>query len=250
MLWHICLSADPVPLIDLPSICYFRSAVMDNRPTILIFARSAAVEAQTKWSHLPKRAATQLSAHLLQATIRTVEASGYNFLIIDESLQHGTHFGARITAAIATVRSIHGSLIIIGGDCPGLTTDTLHNAADSLKQCGLVLGPDRSGGVYLIGLDKATYASIDWSIVQWQTSSVYRDLADQHDHAVLQVLTDIHTVDDVRQASFYDEVSSQLAATILSLLVVLTPHLRIVHNLVGMESGAGIQQRGPPAAAA
>ncbi len=47
--------------------------------------------------------------------------------------------------------------VIIGADIPGITTDILQQAFDTLQKKELVLGPATDGGYYLIGLQNACY---------------------------------------------------------------------------------------------
>ncbi|BFM41037.1 TIGR04282 family arsenosugar biosynthesis glycosyltransferase [Synechocystis sp. LKSZ1] len=43
-------------------------------------------------------------------------------------------------------------VVIIGTDCPGLTTELLQQAFQYLSDCDVVLGPAEDGGYYLLGL--------------------------------------------------------------------------------------------------
>ena len=43
-------------------------------------------------------------------------------------------------------------VVIVGSDCPGLTSEILRKAFDGLADHDLVLGPAEDGGYYLIGL--------------------------------------------------------------------------------------------------
>jgi rSAM/selenodomain-associated transferase 1 len=46
-------------------------------------------------------------------------------------------------------------VVLIGTDCPGITSDTLASAFKALRHNDLVLGPASDGGYYLIGLSRA-----------------------------------------------------------------------------------------------
>jgi glycosyltransferase A (GT-A) superfamily protein (DUF2064 family) len=223
---------------------------VNSQTAILIFARRTRAEAQRKWRLLSERAGTQLSTRLLERTIRTVQASGYDYILVDDSLQQGSTFGDRISHAIADVLSSYESTIVVGADCPGLTVESLHTAASRVRETGLVLGPDRRGGVYLIGLTRTTYSNIDWSSIQWQTKNVYRDLSAQHTCLTLGIQTDINNAGDISRSIYYKEISGPLASHLLSLTIakrsilrhdsLVTHRRRIFYSL----------QRGPPAIAA
>ena len=45
-----------------------------------------------------------------------------------------------------------GALVLIGTDCPALTTTVLRRAFEALEHSDVVFGPARDGGYYLVGL--------------------------------------------------------------------------------------------------
>jgi rSAM/selenodomain-associated transferase 1 len=70
--------------------------------------------------------------------------------------------GARMHAAVAAAS---GSTLVIGADCPALTTAYLHEAADALPDHDAVLIPAEDGGYVLIGLRRpcgALFSGIAW----------------------------------------------------------------------------------------
>jgi rSAM/selenodomain-associated transferase 1 len=75
--------------------------------------------------------------------------------------------GARMARSFATACQHNSAVILIGTDCPELTTDILNQAFD-LLQSGrdLVLGAAIDGGYYLIGMREyhpELFVDIDWS---------------------------------------------------------------------------------------
>jgi len=66
-------------------------------------------------------------------------------------------------------------VVIIGIDCPGVTSDILTSAFESLKDNQLVLGTAADGGYYLVGLQKSA-ASLAlpklFTNINWGTSEV------------------------------------------------------------------------------
>ncbi|WP_116125262.1 TIGR04282 family arsenosugar biosynthesis glycosyltransferase [Lewinella sp. IMCC34183] len=68
-------------------------------------------------------------------------------------VQVGNDLGERMAAAVdhAFVRN-QGKVIIIGSDCPGVTTELLRRALDELDTHELVIGPAVDGGYYLMGM--------------------------------------------------------------------------------------------------
>ncbi|UYZ64391.1 TIGR04282 family arsenosugar biosynthesis glycosyltransferase [Hymenobacter weizhouensis] len=92
--------------------------------------------------------------------------------------------------------------VIIGTDCPGLTTDHLRAAFTALATHDLVLGPAADGGYYLLGM-KQLWPNL-FELKAWSTASVRADtLADARRLGLrvhqLPQLHDIDTADDLRR---------------------------------------------------
>ena len=67
--------------------------------------------------------------------------------------QVGGDLGARMEYAFAEAfRTGAEKVVLVGTDCPGITTTILRSALNLLGLFDLVLGPARDGGYYLIGL--------------------------------------------------------------------------------------------------
>ena len=81
--------------------------------------------------------------------------------------QQGDDLGARLLAATASAFGRGARrVIVIGGDCPGLTRDLLEAAAAAAASADVVLGPAADGGYYLIGLrgpQPMLFTDIPWS---------------------------------------------------------------------------------------
>jgi rSAM/selenodomain-associated transferase 1 len=75
--------------------------------------------------------------------------------------------GARMAQAFAeTFAAGAGRVVIIGTDCPGLSTELLQQAFDQLLHHELVVGPADDGGYYLLGMNKLEaelFSNKDWS---------------------------------------------------------------------------------------
>jgi uncharacterized protein len=90
--------------------------------------------------------------------------------------------GERMALSIETaLQAGHDRVIIIGTDCPGLTTDILQLAFEQLHDRDLVLGPAIDGGYYLIGLRRfmpELFVGISWgtSTVRQQTIEIATEL--------------------------------------------------------------------------
>jgi uncharacterized protein len=109
--------------------------------------------------------------------------------------------GDRLTTATQTAfNSGAKKVIIIGTDCPGLNTDRLLQAFQSLQTHELVIGDAIDGGYYLIGLQKFTpqlFQGITWGTAQVrsQTLAIAQKLGLTTTH--LPPLSDIDRPEDL-----------------------------------------------------
>lgn len=72
--------------------------------------------------------------------------------------------GARM---VATVSNAAGPVLVIGTDCPALSVDRLHEAADALATCDVVVIPAEDGGYGLIGMKRLhpeLFSDMTWSV--------------------------------------------------------------------------------------
>lgn len=80
--------------------------------------------------------------------------------------QVGGDLGERMFNAIrSALRAGHRRVVLIGVDCPVMTTDYLHDAFDKLHHADLVLGPVEDGGYVLIGMraeHSMLFEGINW----------------------------------------------------------------------------------------
>lgn len=114
------------------------------------------------------QAALNIYRQLLEQTLRQISISGLPFTLFaaaqsDEltelayhyggavALQHGDGLGERMAAAFFAMHNLAGSVILIGTDCPVLTSEHLLSAQQALEQSRVVLGPAEDGGYWLIG---------------------------------------------------------------------------------------------------
>lgn len=96
----------------------------------------------------------------------------------------------------------HTPVVIIGADCPELSTDLLAKAFDALAGHDAVLGPANDGGYYLLGLREPLPALFDHKA--WSTSSVLAaTVADLEHHRrrchLLPELVDVDTKEDLER---------------------------------------------------
>ena len=88
--------------------------------------------------------------------------------------QCGNDLGERMHHALTTALQKYAYVVLIGTDCPTLTTHYLHQALDALQQgAHAVLGPAADGGYVLIGARQSP-ASL-FSGIPWGTASVLNE---------------------------------------------------------------------------
>ena len=121
--------------------------------------------------------------------------------------------GARLAGACAAAfASGATAVVVMGSDCPQLSSAIITEAFAKLAECDLVLGPARDGGYYLIGLRRSRlqlFAGIDWGtdLVLEQTLTAARRLG--LDTQQLVVLDDVDRPADLDLArSFLGETDS------------------------------------------
>jgi rSAM/selenodomain-associated transferase 2/rSAM/selenodomain-associated transferase 1 len=82
--------------------------------------------------------------------------------------QVGGDLGARMDNGFAQAfRAGADKVVLVGTDCPGITSTILRNAFDLLGFFDLVLGPARDGGYYLIGLRREApelFCDVPWGM--------------------------------------------------------------------------------------
>ena len=90
------------------------------------------------------------------------------------SVQQGATFGARLKHEAEKVFTKgYENLLIIGNDCPQLDSSLLEKAANLCEAGKTPLGPTEDGGIYLIGLSKSTFESLDFENLPWETSDLF-----------------------------------------------------------------------------
>jgi rSAM/selenodomain-associated transferase 1 len=84
---------------------------------------------------------------------------------IQFKLQKGDNLGNKMANAIVTSLQYYSKVIIVGSDCPNISTDTLAKARDALNKTDVVLGPAEDGGYVLIGasnFNESIFNNVAW----------------------------------------------------------------------------------------
>jgi rSAM/selenodomain-associated transferase 1 len=120
---------------------------------------------------------------------------------VDLYSQQGKDLGERMLRAFQETMVDHTHAVLIGSDCPGISSDILDRAGLTLASGNdAVIGPSRDGGYYLIGLRRMNAGL--FKDMPWGTERV-ADITRQHlrengwSWTELPVLRDIDTISDL-----------------------------------------------------
>jgi len=87
--------------------------------------------------------------------------------------QKGRDLGERMYGAFKTAFLDCEEALLIGSDIPDLPLPLLHEAFESLKTHGAVIGPAKDGGYYLIGFSARTILAAPFIGVEWGSPTVF-----------------------------------------------------------------------------
>ncbi|MBK9270399.1 MAG: TIGR04282 family arsenosugar biosynthesis glycosyltransferase [Saprospiraceae bacterium] len=107
--------------------------------------------------------------------------------------------GKRMLTAFQDQEQSSERMLLIGSDCPYLTSAAILKAMDALDKVDVVIGPSNDGGYYLIGMKKVIpelFLNKNWS-----TDTLYRETIETLDalnfsHQSLDMLADIDHLED------------------------------------------------------
>ncbi len=110
--------------------------------------------------------------------------------------------GERMRAALQTGLAEAERVVLVGSDCPGITTEYLNQAFDALRQREVVIGPAEDGGYVLIGMTRlipAVFHGIPWStgLVRERTEAILQ--TERVDYQLLSLLWDVDRPKDLRR---------------------------------------------------
>lgn len=125
-----------------------------------------------------------------------IEGDAWSAEKYHKGVQRGADLGDRMLNAFKDAFDQGAErAVIIGSDCPGVTTALLETALNSLKEKDVVIGPALDGGYYLLGMN-ALYPSL-FEDIAWSTAAVADQTRQQAEKANLSIaeLTPLSDVD-------------------------------------------------------
>lgn len=125
-----------------------------------------------------------------------------------KQLQHGNDLGERMQHAFSFLFELdYERVLIIGSECPQLSTDHLNNAFELLETHDVCIGPVDNGEYYLLGLHAIHPAF--FSNKAWGTNTVYNSTLNDAKEAGLSVAA-IEKLRDVSTSKDWLELKEML----------------------------------------
>ena len=192
-------------------------------PTILVFLKApqpGAVKTRLA-SDLGNQTACDVYRHLALATLKQIPENWPTRIYFSPAdareemrqwlgnsvslhPQSEGNLGKRLTAACQeSFADGAESVILLGGDCPTITTEHLHLAAQALEKKQPVIGPAKDGGYWLLGLYKHSpkiFEDICWSSETVFHSTMERFSTLNLHPTQLETLEDIDDLDSLNRA--------------------------------------------------
>ncbi|TVQ67296.1 MAG: glycosyltransferase [Balneolaceae bacterium] len=129
--------------------------------------------------------------------------------LFKKRVQCGGGLGERMRNAFKTVfEEGYTKAVIIGSDCPYLTSVLIENAFTALEKHTLVVGPALDGGYYLLGmkqLHEELFRDMPWSTRGVLKATLKRAERSGYSVALLPELGDIDTKEDLERWGGYAE---------------------------------------------
>ncbi|WP_291778476.1 TIGR04282 family arsenosugar biosynthesis glycosyltransferase [Cecembia sp.] len=120
--------------------------------------------------------------------------------ILKGCLQNGKDLGEKMESAFEEIfYKGFKQAVIIGTDCPEITTEIIYNAFNKLNSFDVVLGPAKDGGYYLLGMKQIfheLFKNIPWSTSEVLETTIAHAIQEQISYTTLETLSDIDTAQD------------------------------------------------------
>ena len=227
---------------------------MRSSTALLLFTRTASQEAAAKkFVRSDKIMSEKVSQRLIEHSLRQVKESGLPYFVISPKKQRGSSFGERFTNAVEEVFSKgYHHAIAIGSDAPQITSGLLIHAAKDMDKSSLLLGPDKRGGIYLLGISSKTYCRKTLLGFRWNSADLFSDFIEWKNTCnlacnILPPLKDVNGEADLQSLLQQKSIGLQLLNTLLSIIAAckaaLIPEIIFLKNL-SVQNDIG--RRGPP----
>lgn len=151
----------------------------NKHTAILLFTNNVIVEAKRKLfvSDKNKKSNIEIASALIATTESKIKNTQLPYFIVSTEQQIGNNFGERLANAIDFVfNKGFDNIIVLGNDCPQVTTKYILEAIRMFKNNQLIVGPTLKGGSYLIGLTKESFHKTQFENLAWESKGLLKDL--------------------------------------------------------------------------
>jgi len=223
-----------------------------NRRAILVFAES--IELDLDRRGFPKSFRPLFDfGHLSAFASKTDLHLFTSHALVDQTAfkihrQTGTTFGQRLESAVERVVQMgYSEIVLVGRDCPRLTSRDVSNAFDLLSNHRLVLGPDHRGGCYLIAFHSADRALL--RDVRWNQNTDCAQLRNRGGTPHVFMLTVKHDLDSWADVRLFARTGDALARLATFLIRLVCRPGAAVRNFVDLAwHRVRVRQQIPPPA--
>lgn len=175
--------------------------MVNSETVILLFSRLPEEEAIHKRLSIDGMENLKIWNTLDHHITKVASSTGLPYIKFNENFQQGNTFGERITNAISKVFLLgFTNIILVGGDCPDLNKSHFLTTRQAfLNGNEIIVGPDRRGGIYLLGISRNAFNKELFLKFDWQTRDLYTGIkayALSFRHKFLSFLRDVNVLGD------------------------------------------------------
>ena len=228
------------------------------KKAILFFSRTAEEEAKHKRfdAMLSQKGNIAIGQGLIDATLGSLSDCDVPLISCYSSDQVGSNFGDKLANAVEDVfANGYEQVIVVGNDCPFISSELISESFDLIDEGKMVLGPANDGGVYLLGFDKAKFNRQAFINLSWEKANL-QDSFHQYVQEIgvsiewLDEQIDIDTVSDffkvLNDLPKYSALKIKLLKIIAGFQVLIIQLLEQIH--ISFLTSSKLSLRGPPTA--
>lgn len=144
---------------------------------------------------------TQATRYLFYDTL-IIEEDSWGSEQFIKNVQADGDLGARMQAAFSQTLAKADKAIIIGSDCPEISSEIIESALRRLDLADVVIGPTHDGGYYLLGMKEPhpeLFADMEWSTESVFEETINRIQAKGLLYTLLPTLSDMDNIDDLNK---------------------------------------------------
>ena len=144
---------------------------------------------------------TDCNRYLFYDTAIT-EQDEWSTELFNKDVQATGDLGERMHTAFKTCLALNDKVVIIGSDCPEITSEIIETAFRRLDLADVVIGPTLDGGYYLLGMKKSH--SELFMDMKWSTATVFSDTIERIQqkgslYSKMPILSDLDNIEDLNK---------------------------------------------------